>query len=636
MYVSLNIRPLRNVPRQIMGICKLVWLASALLASGASTHGASAQILRLDAPPNPTWPNPSSVTVLADALEREANHLDANASNPSAQAAWRRMAANILRVHGASALADSSPAAIALVMVAIRKDMDPHLNTPAAQLFAAEWNARVDPQADPMPEFARLLAGIAQMPAVSAQPCECEEGNELLKRILPISTAASTAPDLIQSTAAVVSAANQAANALCALNKAAFENAAARSKIAAQVNDAVKGLNDPATRAASIAQCFKMGAMGRCIEVLNQYRASAGAAPAAKSDRIPEALRVLFAKTDPEQATRDLNRVAKIISCMAQARQVNIDTIALPLRNFARSLKRYANSQEQLGLARIESLTKSGFDPNDPSLATIFVAQEQLVQDMDMLGRLSVALQNTQSKQTKQLISVIQTLVAGMKDQSFSDLFRERLQSLDRQLGVLMNAENTANLSAAVAAQVDVIHQRWLDAWTANQPAKALEHIQDFIRWAAAKRAMDALDAAPIEWPSARLDWAASRDALRLCVSDGDGALATDNMKAMEPFLAPLRNDAAASLACGLRLSQSGNTSSETPAVTRDLCALQADKSVTVIAALVRLEQERRTLLKSDPQLAGEFLKARKAWVEELSPLLQDRLPDGLLAPGTP
>ena len=87
---------------------------------------AAAQILHLDAPPNPAWPTPSSVTVLADALVREADKLDAAAKSPSAQAAWRRMAAVILRTHGAAPLSESSPAAIALVMVAIRKDMDPH------------------------------------------------------------------------------------------------------------------------------------------------------------------------------------------------------------------------------------------------------------------------------------------------------------------------------------------------------------------------------------------------------------------------------------------------------------------------------------------------------------------------------
>jgi len=549
------------------------------------------------------------------------------------------MAAVILRTHAAAPLSESSPAAIALVMVAIRKDMDPHLNTPAAELFAAEWNARTDANADPMPDFARLLAGIAQMPAVAPQPCACQEGNELLKRILPVSTAASTAPDLIDSTAEIVNAANQAALALCALNQAAFENAAARAKIAEQVNAAVKGLNDPATRAESIVQCEKIGAMGKCIEALNQYRAAASTTNAAKSDRIPEALRFLNAKKDSAQAARNLNRIAKIITCMTQARKIQIDTIALPLRNFARSLKRHAISSEQLALTRIETLTKNGFDANDPSLATLFVAQEQLVQDINMLERLSMALNSApknQSKQTKQLITVMQTLCAGLNDQSFSDLFRERLQSMDRQLDILLTAQNTPNMSAAVQAEVAVIHQRWLDAWASNSPAKALENINEFVRWAAAKRAIDALDAAPLEWPSARLDWAASRDALRLCVSDGDGALANDNLKAMKPFLAPLRNDAAASLACGLRLSQLEKISSETPAVTRDLCAMQNDKRVKVIAALLRLEQERRTLLKTNPQAAIEFLKARNAWVAELAPSLQDRLPDGLLPPATP
>ena len=620
-------------------VASLAVLACILFLNFVCAPTAAAQILHLDAPPNPAWPTPSSVTVLADALVREADKLDAAAKSPSAQAAWRRMAAVILRAHGAAPLSESSPAAIALVMVAIRKDMDPHLNTPAAELFAAEWNARADANADPMPDFARLLAGIAQMPAVAPQPCACQEGNELLKRILPVSTAASTAPDLIDSTAEIVNAANQAAFALCALNQAAFENAAARAKIAEQVNAAVKGLNDPATRAESIVQCEKIGAMGKCIEALNQYRAAASTTNAAKSDRIPEALRFLNAKKDPAQAARNLNRIAKIITCMTQARKIQIDTIALPLRNFARSLKRHAISSEQLALTRIETLTKSGFDANDPSLATLFVAQEQLVQDINMLERLSMALNSApknQSKQTKQLITVMQTLCAGLNDQSFSDLFRERLQSMDRQLDILLTAQNTPNMSAAVQAEVAVIHQRWLDAWASNAPAKALENINEFVRWAAAKRAIDALDAAPLEWPSARLDWAASRDALRLCVSDGDGALANDNLKAMKPFLAPLRNDAAASLACGLRLSQLEKISSETPAVTRDLCAMQNDKSVKVIAALLRLEQERRTLLKTNPQAAIEFLKARNAWVAELAPSLQDRLPDGLLPPATP
>ena len=614
-------------------------LACILFLNFVCAPTVAAQILHLDAPPNPAWPTPSSVTVLADALVREADKLDAAAKSPSAQAAWRRMAAVILRAHGAAPLSESSPAAIALVMVAIRKDMDPHLNTPAAELFAAEWNARADANADPMSDFARILAGIAQMPAVAPQPCACQEGNELLKRILPVSTAASTAPDLIDSTAEIVNAANQAAFALCALNQAAFENAAARAKIAEQVNAAVKGLNDPATRAESIVQCEKIGAMGKCIEALNQYRAAASTTNAAKSDRIPEALRFLNAKKDPAQAARNLNRIAKIITCMTQARKIQIDTIALPLRNFARSLKRHAISSEQLALTRIETLTKSGFDANDPSLATLFVAQEQLVQDINILERLSMALNSApknQSKQTKQLITVMQTLCAGLNDQSFSDLFRERLQSMDRQLDILLTAQNTPNMSAAVQAEVAVIHQRWLDAWASNAPAKALENINEFVRWAAAKRAIDALDAAPLEWPSARLDWAASRDALRLCVSDGDGALANDNLKAMKPFLAPLRNDAAASLACGLRLSQLEKISSETPAVTRDLCAMQNDKSVKVIAALLRLEQERRTLLKTNPQAAIEFLKARNAWVAELAPSLQDRLPDGLLPPATP
>ena len=112
--------------------------------------------------------------------------------------------------------------------------------------------------------------------------------------------------------------------------------------------------------------------------------------------------------------------------------------------------------------------------------------------------------------------------------------------------------------------------------------------------------------------------------------------LATDNLKAMKPFLAPLRKDAAASLACGLRLCQSEKPSSETPAVTRDLCAMQSDKRVQDIAVLLRLEQERRTLLKTNPKVAGEFFNARNEWVAELPPSLQDHLPDGLLPPSTP
>ena len=285
-------------------VASLAVLACILFFNFVCARVSAAQILHLDAPPNPAWSTPSSVTVLADALVREADKLDAAAKSPSAQAAWRRMAAVILRTHGASPLSASSPAAIALIMVAIRKDMDPHLNTPAAELFAAEWNARADANADPMPDFARLLAGIAEMPAVAPQPCACEEGNELLKKILAVSTAASTAPDLMESAAAVVNAAHQAAFALCAMNKSAFENKDARKKITDQVNDAVKGLNDPATRAESIVQCEKIGAMGQCIEALNQYRAVVGAPSAAKSDRIPEALRVLNAKKDPAEAAR--------------------------------------------------------------------------------------------------------------------------------------------------------------------------------------------------------------------------------------------------------------------------------------------------------------------------------------------
>ena len=599
----------------------------------------SAQTLHLDAPPNPDWPNPSSVSDLADGLLVEADKLDAYAQIPSAASAWRRMAAAILRAHGSAPLTHSSPTAIGLVMTAIRRDMDPYLNTPAGELFVAEWNARADPTVDPMPEFARLLAAIAEMPAVSPPPCACKEGNELLERILPVSIAATTAPDLMQSTAAMVEAANQAAFALCAMNSAAFENSATRKKIADQVNDAVNGLNDPATRANAILRCQKIGAMGQCIQALNEFRSVASATTAARSDRIPDALRAMFALPDPATSARSLKQVAEIISCMTQARQINVEDIALPLRNFARSLTRYANSQEQLGLSRIEKLAQDGFDVNDPSLATIFVAQKQLVDDINMLARLSRALTNDQTRQlarTKQLTAVIQMLCAGLKDAVFSDLFRERLHAMDRQLKVLLAAEDTPNMSQPMQAEIAVIHQRWIEAWAMNEPAKALEYIEDFVRWAAAKRALDALDAAPIAWPDARLDWTGSRDALRLCVSDGEGALTMDNMKAMKPFLAPLQCDAAASLALGLRLSTQSNVSAKTGEIIQDLCSMQHDKSIQVISALLRLEQERQTLLKTNPNRAAEFLQARNEWVAQLPPSLQDRLPDGMLPPATP
>jgi hypothetical protein len=63
---------------------------------------------------------------------------------------------------------------------------------------------------------------------------------------------------------------------------------------------------------------------------------------------------------------------------------------------------------------------------------------------------------------------------------------------------------------------------------------------------------------------------------------------------------------------------------------------MQNDKSIQVIAAMLRLEQERQTLQKTNPSLAAEFLIARNEWVAELPPALQDRLPDGLLPPATP
>ena len=91
-----------------------------LCMSYASPSMAAAQTLSLDPPSTPAWPTPSSVNILADALMIEADKLDASAQNPSAPAAWRRLAATILRAHGAAPLANSSPVAIALVMAAIR------------------------------------------------------------------------------------------------------------------------------------------------------------------------------------------------------------------------------------------------------------------------------------------------------------------------------------------------------------------------------------------------------------------------------------------------------------------------------------------------------------------------------------
>lgn len=63
---------------------------------------------------------------------------------------------------------------------------------------------------------------------------------------------------------------------------------------------------------------------------------------------------------------------------------------------------------------------------------------------------------------------------------------------------------------------------------------------------------------------------------------------------------------------------------------------MQHDKSIQVISALLRLEQERQTLLKTNPNRAAEFLQARNEWVAQLPPSLQDRLPDGMLPPATP
>ena len=76
-------------------VASLAVLACILFFNFVCAPTAAAQILHLDAPPNPAWPTPSSVTVLADALVREADKLDAAAKSPSAQAAWRRMAAVI-------------------------------------------------------------------------------------------------------------------------------------------------------------------------------------------------------------------------------------------------------------------------------------------------------------------------------------------------------------------------------------------------------------------------------------------------------------------------------------------------------------------------------------------------------------
>ncbi|MCE9619440.1 MAG: hypothetical protein K8R92_05990 [Planctomycetes bacterium] len=600
---------------------------------------AAIQTLRLDPPPTPKWPAPASVDILADALVREADKLDTKAAKPSAQAAWRRMAAAILRAHGTAPLKDSTPAAMALVMVSIRRDLDPRLDTPAGELFAAEWNARPDPKADPMPEFARLLAGIAETSSTQDIAPPCDEAKAMLKDLLPILSAADTAPDLAQSTAGTVAAANQAAAALCSLRNAAYWNNDTRDKIAAQIEAAVRGLAAAETREESIKLCAKFGALAQAVEALGKLRDLAASSTAARSDKIPGALLAVLAKKDPVSSALALSRVAKIIGWMADAQQIKVDAIAPPLRNFARSLARRAVASERLGLARIETLSVSGFDANDPSLATIFVAQEQLVEDINMLQRLSTALNNDkpkQSKQTKQLIALMQTMAGGLDDKSFSEMFRERLHAMDRQLAVLRAAEETPGLSAPVQAEAENIRQRWLDAWAANEPAQALESIRDFARWASAKRAMDALNASESAWPDARLDWAGSREALRQVVSDGESALATGNSGAMKTFLAPLRKEAAASLASGLRLASKPASSKETTAIVRDLCAIPNDRSAQVIAALLRLEQERQTLLKANPSLAREFLAARNEWVEELQPSLQDRLPDGLLPPESP
>lgn len=63
-------------------MARIALLACVLWINYVSAPHVAAQILHLDAPPNPAWPNPSSVTVLADALVREADKLDAAAKVP--------------------------------------------------------------------------------------------------------------------------------------------------------------------------------------------------------------------------------------------------------------------------------------------------------------------------------------------------------------------------------------------------------------------------------------------------------------------------------------------------------------------------------------------------------------------------
>jgi hypothetical protein len=612
-------------------------LVCACVAPLLAARGAG-QTLRLDPPSAPAWPKPSSVSVLADSLVREADKLDAGAAKPSAPAAWRRLAASLLRAHGDAPLADSAPAAIALVMVAIRRDMDARLDTPAGELWAAQWNMRPDPRADPLPELPRILATIAQSPAPPPEAPPCPDAQSLLKDFVPIAASAATAPDLERSTADIVAAAKQAAAALCALPKAPYWNQETRAKIAAQAEAAAKGLLAPATRAESLALCAKLGALAQAIDALADFRASS-TTTASRSDRIPESLLALQSRKDATTAALALTRVSKVLRWMAEAQRVRIDGVPAPLHGFARSLVRRAQAAQKLGIARIESLALSGFDANDPSLATIFVAQEQLVGDIAMLQRLGAALEDARAgraAQTRQLTAVLQSLAGGLDDQSFSELFRERLRSMDRQLAALRGAEETPNLPASIQAEAQAVRQRWLDAWAQNDPAKGLACIKDFVRWTAAKRALDALDAAPAACPDARLDWAASRQALRQCVSDGEGALASGNIAALKPFLSPLKREAAAALAAGLRLAARPKPSDDVAAVTRSLLELQNDRGAQVISAMLRLEQERQSLLKSNPALAGDFLKARLEWIEALPPALQDRLPDGMLPPAAP
>ena len=70
--------PTRDVCKQNR-MARIALLACVLWINCVGAPHAAAQILHLDAPPNPAWPNPSSVTVLADALMREADKLDAAA-----------------------------------------------------------------------------------------------------------------------------------------------------------------------------------------------------------------------------------------------------------------------------------------------------------------------------------------------------------------------------------------------------------------------------------------------------------------------------------------------------------------------------------------------------------------------------